>query len=89
MIDSPRALCPFANRRARCVTLSEVNALLREQLDAAQEGNEALTSEIQQLTADWQRLREELETKEAGWRQEEQVGTRREQVGRRERRSNR
>ena len=57
----------------RCVTLSEVNSLLREQLDAAQEGNEALTSEIQQLTADWQRLRDELETKEAGWKQEEQV----------------
>ena len=55
------------------MTLSEVNALLRDQLDAAQEGNEALTSEIQQLTADGQRLRDELETREAGWKQEQQV----------------
>ena len=55
------------------MTLSDVNALLREQLDAAQEANEALTGEIQKLTADWQRLRDEMEHKELDWKEEEQV----------------
>lgn len=47
--------------------------MLREQLDQATSANQALTQDIHKLTQDWQRAREELEAKEAEWREEEQV----------------
>jgi hypothetical protein len=47
--------------------------MLREQLDQATAANQSLTNDIHKLTNDWQRAREELETKEADWREEEQV----------------
>jgi rootletin len=46
--------------------------MLREQLDQATSANQSLTSDIHKLTQDWQRAREELEVKEAEWRDEEQ-----------------
>ncbi|XP_037084943.1 rootletin-like [Pollicipes pollicipes] len=72
-LDLETALVRLEEAENRCVTLSDVNGLLREQLDAAQEANEALTGEIQKLTADWQRLRDELEHKELDWKEEEQT----------------
>ena len=53
--------------------MAHVNAMLREQLDQATAANQSLTNDIHKLTNDWQRAREELETKEADWREEEQV----------------
>ncbi len=47
--------------------------MLREQLDQATAANQALTADIHKLTQDWQRARDELETKENEWREEEQV----------------
>lgn len=47
--------------------------MLREQLDQATTANQALTTDIHKLTQDWQRAREELQTKEQEWRDEEQV----------------
>jgi rootletin len=41
--------------------------MLREQLDQATAANQSLTNDIHKLTNDWQRAREELETKEADW----------------------
>lgn len=54
--------------------MAHVNSMLREQLDQATAANQALTADIHKLTQDWQRAREELEAKEAEWREEEQVG---------------
>ena len=54
--------------------MAHVNAMLREQLDQATAANQQLTADIHKLTQDWQRAREELEHKEAEWREEEQVG---------------
>ena len=54
-------------------SLAHVNAMLREQLDQATAANQQLTSDIHKLTQDWQRAREDLENKEAEWREEEQV----------------
>ena len=53
--------------------MAHVNAMLREQLDQATAANQSLTNDSHKLTNDWQRAREELETKEADWREEEQV----------------
>ena len=50
-----------------------MNGMLREQLDHANDVNQQLTSDIHKLTQDWQRAREELEAKEAEWREEEKV----------------
>lgn len=47
--------------------------MLREQLDQATDANQQLTADIHKLTQDWQRAREELEAKEADWREEEKV----------------
>ena len=57
----------------RSASLAHVNSMLREQLDQATSANQALTADIHKLTKDWQRAREELEMKEAEWREEEQV----------------
>ncbi|XP_053390044.1 rootletin-like [Mercenaria mercenaria] len=46
--------------------------MLREQLDQATAANLSLTSDIHKLTADWQKVREELDIKENQWREEEQ-----------------
>lgn len=53
--------------------MAHVNSMLREQLDQATAANQSLTNDIHKLTNDWQRAREELEGKEAEWREEEQV----------------
>ena len=63
------AVCPFP----RCENLAEVNALLREHLDKANEVNSALKEDVGKLTVDWMRAREELELKESEWRGEREV----------------
>ena len=47
--------------------------MLREQLDQATSANQCLTTDVQRMTTEWQRGREEMEMKEAEWREEEQV----------------
>lgn len=63
------AVSPFP----RCENLAEVNALLREHLDRANEVNSALKGDVGKLTADWMRARQELELKESEWRNEREV----------------
>lgn len=58
---------------SRSASLAHVNSMLREQLDQATAANESLTGDIHKVTQEWQRAREELETKESEWREEEQV----------------
>ena len=57
----------------RSASLAHVNSMLREQLDQATAANQSLTADIHKLTQEWQRAREELDHKEAEWREEEQV----------------
>ncbi|CAM9120378.1 unnamed protein product [Bubo scandiacus] len=63
------AVSPFP----RCEHLADVNTLLREHLDKASEVNSALKKDVEKLTADWMRAREELELKESEWRSEREL----------------
>lgn len=51
----------------------EVNNTLREQLEEAHSTNEALTTDLQKLTNDFEALREEMIIKEDEWKDEEQA----------------
>jgi len=51
----------------------QVNAALRDQLEESHQANDALTSDLQKLTNDWEQLREEMLIKEDEWKEEEQV----------------
>uniref|UniRef100_A0A8B9SCR2 Rootletin-like coiled-coil domain-containing protein n=1 Tax=Apteryx owenii TaxID=8824 RepID=A0A8B9SCR2_APTOW len=64
------ALFQLEEEQQRCESLAEVNTLLREHLDKANEVNSALKEDVGKLTADWMRAREELELKENEWRNE-------------------
>lgn len=57
----------------RCQGLTEINKLLREQLETATEVNQTLTSDVHRLTKEWQQARSELLAKESEWKEEEQV----------------
>ena len=50
-----------ANRSA---SLQHVNNMLREQLEQATSANQQLTLDIQKLTADWNKAREELDARD-------------------------
>lgn len=58
----------------RCENLAEMNILLREHLDKANEVNAALREDIRKLTADWTRAQDELELKKSEWHTEREVG---------------
>lgn len=51
----------------------QVNSILKEQLEESHQTNEALTSDLQKLTNDWEGLREEMIVKEDEWKDEEQA----------------
>lgn len=53
--------------------LMQVNNMLREQLEEAHNTNEALTTDLQKLTNDFEALREEMIVKEDEWKDEEQA----------------
>lgn len=53
--------------------LSQLNNLLREQLEESHTTNEALTADLQKLTNDFEGLREEMIIKEDEWKDEEQA----------------
>ncbi|CAN0325682.1 unnamed protein product, partial [Bubo scandiacus] len=63
------AVSPFP----RCEHLADVNTLLREHLDKASEVNSALKKDVEKLTVDWMRAREELELKESERRSEREL----------------
>ena len=48
----------------RSASLQHVNSMLREQLDQATSANQQLTLDIQKLTNDWNKAREELEARD-------------------------
>lgn len=53
--------------------LTQINSLLREQLEESHTTNEAITSDLQKLTNDFDALREEMIIKEDEWKDEEQA----------------
>ena len=55
------------------MNLNHINLTLREQLDQATIANQKLSQEIQKVNHEWIRLREQLETREREWRDEENV----------------
>jgi len=55
------------------LNLNHINLTLREQLDQATIANQKLSQEIQKVNHEWIRLREQLETREREWREEENV----------------
>lgn len=57
----------------RNLNLNHINLTLREQLDQATIANQKLSQEIQKVNHEWIRLREQLETREREWREEENV----------------
>lgn len=48
----------------RSASLQHVNNMLREQLEQATSANQQLTLDIQKLTADWNKAREEIEARD-------------------------
>ena len=54
----------FGLINCRSASLQHVNNMLREQLDQATSANQQLTLDIQKLTADWNKAREELEARD-------------------------
>lgn len=53
--------------------LTQLNSVLREQLEESHNTNEALTADLQKLTNDFEALREEMIIKEDEWKDEEQA----------------
>lgn len=58
----------------RCESLVEVNTELRLHMEKADVVNKALQEDVEKLTVDWSRARDELVRKESQWRMEQEVG---------------
>lgn len=56
-----------------CDSLMRLNKTLRDQLEESHHTNEALTTDLQKLTNDWEEMREEMLLKEEEWKDEEQA----------------
>lgn len=67
------ALAPTPPQR-RCESLAEVNTQLRLHMEKADVVNKALREDVDKLTVDWSRARDELMRKESQWRMEQEVG---------------
>lgn len=62
--------------QCRCESLAEVNTQLRLHMEKADVANKALREDVEKLTVDWSRARDELMRKESQWRMEQEVGGR-------------
>lgn len=67
------ALAP-APPQCRCESLAEVNTQLRLHMEKADMVNKALREDVENLTVDWSRARDELRRKESQWQMEQEVG---------------
>lgn len=67
-------LPPFTVPQCRCESLAEVNTQLRLNMEKADVVNKALREDVEKLTVDWSRARDELMRKESQWRMEQEVG---------------
>lgn len=64
----------LAPPQCRCENLAEVNTQLRLHMEKADMVNKALREDVEKLTVDWGRAREELMRKESQWQMEQEVG---------------
>uniref|UniRef100_A0A2A4K970 Rootletin-like coiled-coil domain-containing protein n=1 Tax=Heliothis virescens TaxID=7102 RepID=A0A2A4K970_HELVI len=71
--DLETALRRLDEEKRKCEKLVQQNNLLRDQLEESHQLNEALTSDLQKLTNDWEALRDEMAIKEDEWKDEEQA----------------
>ncbi|XP_058802315.1 rootletin [Phymastichus coffea] len=69
--DLETALKRLHEERNRSDKLLQLNVSLKDQLEESHSTNEALTSDLQKLSSEWDALREELSLKEAEWKEEE------------------
>lgn len=60
--------------QCRCESLAEVNTQLQLHMEKADVVNKALREDVEKLTVDWSRSRDELIRKESQWRMEQEVG---------------
>nr|CAD7197852.1 unnamed protein product [Timema douglasi] len=72
-LDLDTAMRRLEDEHRKCEKLSQLNSAMREQLEESHATNEALTSDLQKLTNDWEQLREEMIMKEDEWREEERA----------------
>ena len=59
--------------QCRCESLAEVNTQLRLHMEKADVVNKALREDVEKLTVDWSRARDELLRKESQWQMEQEV----------------
>lgn len=59
--------------QCRCENLVEVNTQLRLHMEKADVVNKALREDVEKLTVDWSRARDELMRKESQWQMEQEV----------------
>ncbi|XP_072755819.1 uncharacterized protein Root [Anoplolepis gracilipes] len=71
--DLDTALQKLGEERRKCEELLQLNSSLKDQLEESHQTNEALTTDLQKLSNDWDVLREELAIKEDEWKEEEQA----------------
>ncbi|GAB1869589.1 Rootletin [Camponotus japonicus] len=71
--DLDTALQKLGEERRKCEELLQLNSSLKDQLEESHQTNEALTTDLQKLSNDWDILREELAIKEDEWKEEEQA----------------
>lgn len=65
-------LIRLEEEQQRCESLAEVNTQLRLHMEKADVVNKALREDVEKLTVDWSRSRDELMRKESQWRMEQE-----------------
>jgi uncharacterized phage infection (PIP) family protein YhgE len=60
---------------SRSSNLTQVNTILREQIDQARLTNQKLTEDLRRLTTELQQVRDELAKKAKNWKEEERVSS--------------
>ncbi len=60
---------------SRSSNLTQVNTILRDQIDQAHLTNQKLTEDLRRLTIELQQVRDELTKKTKNWKEEERVSS--------------
>lgn len=70
--DLEQLLVRLEEEQQRCESLAEVNTQLRLHMEKADMVNKALREDVENLTVDWSRARDELRRKESQWQMEQE-----------------
>eukprot|EP00062_Callorhinchus_milii_P000370 gi/632935109/ref/XP_007887834.1/ PREDICTED: rootletin-like [Callorhinchus milii] len=71
--DLENALIRLEEEQQRSSSLTQVNAMLREQLDQANSANQRLSEDVHKVTTEYAKARDELEQREMKWRREQEA----------------